>query len=173
MIKKENNFAFIDGNNLYQGIKSLGWKIDFVRFRKWLSDKYGVTRAYYFIGLIPKEKDLYKALQEAGFTLVFKEIVYNGSGEVKGNCDADLVLQSVIDVYEDLCDKQIIVTSDGDYASLVKFLIDKNKLRVLLSPNNSKKCSILLKRTNAKITYLGDVKNKISLKEKTPVKDEL
>ena len=56
MDKKENNYAFIDGNNLYRGVNNSGWKIDFSRFRKWLKDKYRVNRAYYFIGLIPKEK---------------------------------------------------------------------------------------------------------------------
>lgn len=69
---KNNNYAYIDGNNLYRGVNDSGWKIDFVRFRKWLFDKYSVTKAYYFIGLIPKEKDLYRNLQEVGYTLIFK-----------------------------------------------------------------------------------------------------
>lgn len=165
---KNNNYAYIDGNNLYRGVNDSGWKIDFVRFRKWLFDKYSVTKAYYFIGLIPKEKDLYRNLQEAGYTLIFKEVIYDSSGKAKGNCDADFVLQSVVDIYENNCDQQVLVTSDGDYASLVKFLQTKNKLRVILSPSIEKKCSILLKRTNASITYLRDVNNKISLKRKNP-----
>jgi hypothetical protein len=51
---------------------------------------------------------------------------------------------------------------------------EKNKLRVILSPSIQKRCSILLKRTNAPITYLNDVKNKISLndKKKASIKDE-
>jgi len=171
---KLKNFAYIDGNNLYRGVNNLGWKIDFKRFRKWLSDKYLVDKAYYFIGLVPKEKDMYIALQEAGFTLIFKEVIYNNSGCPKGNCDADLVLQSVIDAYENNCDKQILVTSDGDYAGLVKFLNQRNMFRVILSPSSSDKCSILLKRTNVAITYMNDVRNKISYNknEKAPIKDK-
>lgn len=165
---KENNFAYIDGNNLYRGINDCGWKLDFYRFRQWLADKHAVKKAYYFIGLIPKEKDLYTSLQEAGYTLIFKEVVYDGAGCPKGNCDADLVLQSTIDAYENSCDKQILVTSDGDYAGLAKFLINKSKLKAVLSPNISEKCSILLKRTNAPITFLNDLKNKIELKRKNP-----
>ena len=167
MIQK-NNFAYIDGNNLYRGVNNSGWKLDFCRFRQWLSDKYGITRAYYFIGLIPKEKDLYASLQKAGYTLIFKEVVYNGSGCPKGNCDADLVLQSVIDAYENSCDKQILVTSDGDYAGLIKFLQEKEKFQTVLSPSESNKCSILIKRTNVPIVYLNDIKNKICLKRKSP-----
>ena len=171
---KQNNYIYIDGNNLYRGVKNSNWKIDFFRFRKWLSDKYGITQAYYFIGLIPKEKDIYETLQRAGFTLIFKEVVYGVDGKAKGNCDADLVLHAVRDVYENSCDKLALVTSDGDYASLVKFLQEKDKLKIVLSPSIKEKCSILLKRTNAPITYLNDVKNRISLgqKEKAPTKDE-
>lgn len=173
MEKKENSHAYIDGNNLYRGINNSGWKIDFFRFRKWLKDKYGVVEAYYFIGLIPREKDMYEALQKDGFTLIFKEVIYDGAGKPKGNCDTDLVLRAARDIYENTCDKIVLVTSDGDYASLVKFLQEKNKLKIILSPSTQEKCSILLKRTNAPITYLNDIKNKISLnnKEKAPAKD--
>lgn len=155
-MKKNNNFAFIDGANLHKGIHGLGWKLDYKRFRIWLSEKYSVSRAYIFIGNVPKYNDLYTYLQENGFTLVFKEVVYDGDGKPKGNCDADLVLKVTQEAYENIFDKAIIISSDGDYACLVKFLIEKNKLETILSPANVKKCSILLKRTGAAISYIDD-----------------
>lgn len=170
MIPKENNFAYIDGANLHKGIASLGWKLDYKRFRIWLSEKYGAKTAYLFIGLIPKYKELYQSLQEAGFTLVFKEVVYDGDGKPKGNCDADLVLQVTRDTYEQKFNKAIIVTSDGDYAGLIKFLLKKEKLSVILSPREKEKCSILLKRTGAKIAYINEQRSHLELtrKEKAP-----
>lgn len=156
MNKSENNFAYIDGANLYKGVENLGWRLDYKRFRIWLKDKYRVSQAYIFIGLISKNKDLYTSLQEAGFTLVFKEITYGEEGRVKGNCDADLVLKAVRDAYENMFDRAILVSSDGDYAGLVKFLQEKNKFSVIVSPAVPQKCSVLLKRTNAKIAYLND-----------------
>ncbi len=169
---KENNFAYIDGANLHRGISSFGWKLDYARFHVWLSDKYNVSRAYIFIGLIPKYKDLYTYLQEAGFTLVFKEVIYDGDGKPKGNCDADLVLQAARDTYENKFDTAVIVSSDGDYASLVKFLIERGKLRTILSPHTKDLCSILLKRTNAPIVYLNDQKSILQVrKEKAPDAD--
>lgn len=162
---ENNNIAYIDGANLYNGIKSLGWELDYTRFKNWLAEKYLVKRAYLFIGLIAKYKDLYTYLQEAGFTLVFKETTYDGEGNIKGNCDADLVLQATRDHYEDNFEKAIIVASDGDYASLVKFLNEKNKIRVILSPANEKKCSVFLKRTGAPITYLNDKKSILKKRE--------
>jgi uncharacterized LabA/DUF88 family protein len=157
MVLKENNFAYIDGANLHKGILDLGWHLDYKRFRVWLTEKYGVKRAYLFIGLIPKHADLYKHLQEAGFTLVFKETTLDGQGRVKGNCDADLVLQAVRDFYEHHFDRALLVSSDGDYASLVKFFHENKKLEVILSPSDH--CSILLKRANAPVTYLSEQKS--------------
>ena len=162
MSLSRNNFAYIDGANLYKGVAGDGWKLDYRRFRVWLEEKYGVKRAYLFIGLVAKHKDLYTRLQEQGFTLVFKETTRDGEGNVKGNCDADLVLRAVVDVYEQNCDKAIIVSGDGDYASLVVFLSEKRKLVSILSPN--KHCSILLKRTNVAIGYLMDYRPRIGQK---------
>jgi len=170
--KKENNFAFIDGANLYRGVESLGWSLDYTRFRVFLKDKYSITKAYIFLGLIPKYKDLYTFLQEVGFTLVFKEVTYDGEGRAKGNCDANLVLKAVQEAYENAFDKALLVSSDGDYASLVKFLMSKDKFRAILSPAPSAKCSILLKRTNARIAYLEDQRKLLEYrKEKAPNED--
>lgn len=155
-LQKANNYAYIDGANLHKGIAGLGWKLDYKRFRIWLSEKYGIRTAYLFIGLIPKYKDLYKYLQECGFTLVFKEVVYDGDGKPKGNCDADLVLQATRDTYESKFDNTLLVASDGDYAGLVAFLNEKRKFLVVLSPHPQDKCSILLKRTGVKIAYISD-----------------
>ena len=170
MIKKSKNFAYIDGANLHRGVISLGWTLDYRRFRIWLREKYSVERAYIFIGLVPKYKDLYTHLQEVGFTLVFKETTYDGHGQVKGNCDADLVLCVVRDAYENAFEQTIIVSSDGDYAGLIKFLMEKNKIRTVLSPNN--KCSILLKRTSVPIAYLDSQRSILKMQnEKTPDTD--
>lgn len=166
MPSKENNFAYIDAANLYSGSNSLGWKLDYRRFRVWLRDKYSVTRAYLFIGLIGENKELYRFLQEAGFVLIFKQTVCDGEGKIKGNCDADLVLQTVCDAYENNCDKAVIVSSDGDYACLVSFLLKKEKLEAVLSPNN--KCSVLLRRTGAPIVYLDNKKKNLEYKRKSP-----
>lgn len=158
MKDSQNNIAYIDGANLHKGIENLGWSLDYKRLRVWLSEKYHVEHVYLFLGLVPKYKDMYTKLQEDGYTLIFKEVTYDNTGKVKGNCDADIVVRVMRDTYENIFEKAILVSSDGDYASLVSFLIEKQKLEVILSPSNAKKCSILLKRTGAKIVYLDDKK---------------
>lgn len=152
----KNNVAYIDGANLYNGVKQLGWNFDYGRFRVWLREKYGVDRAYLFLGLMPKYKDLYTALQKQDYTLVFKEVVYDTNGKAKGNCDADIVVLAMQEVYENKFDKAILVSSDGDYAPLVKFMITKNKIETVISPYPTHRCSVLLKRTEVKIAYVSD-----------------
>jgi uncharacterized LabA/DUF88 family protein len=118
----ENNYAFIDSNNLDLGIKSLGWKLDYKKFRIYLKEKYNISNAYLFIGYVPTNQSLYSSLQKAGFVLIFKPTLFNGNGSVKGNIDADLVLQVMIDYKDNKFNKAMIITSDGDFYSLVKYL---------------------------------------------------
>ena len=81
----ENNFAFIDSQNLNLSIRGLGWKLNFKRFRIYLKEKYGVTKAFLFIGFISGNSDLYVALQEAGFICIFKPTLTYKDGTTKGN----------------------------------------------------------------------------------------
>ena len=56
-----------------------------------------------------------------------------------------------------------------DYAGLVKFLNERSKLKIILSPHTKDLCSILLKRTNAPIAYLNDQRSILQAqKEKAP-----
>src|SRR3989344_8102796 len=164
MEKSMNNFAYIDGANLHRGVESSAWKLDYRRFRSWIRQKFGVTEAYLFIGLMSKHADLYTSLQSAGYKLVFKEIIYDGSGKAKGNCDADLVLQAARDCYENHPVAVVLVSSDGDYAPLIRFWQNKKVPCVIISPAPIAKCSILLKRTGAPIIYLENMKHKLSFK---------
>lgn len=164
MQKTLANHAYIDGANLHSAMKDLGWRLDYKRLHVWLKEKYAVKQAYLFIGLIPKYRDLYEYLQECGFILIFKEVTYDGLRKPKGNCDADLVLRATRDAYEGNMERAILVSSDGDYAELVKFLRDRQQFFTILSPSKKEKCSILLKRTDAPIAYINDQKSILELK---------
>lgn len=154
--EKKINIAYIDSANLDKSLKNhLGWKLDYKKFRIWLSDKYAIKQAYLFIGFIPKHKDMYTFLQGSGFTLVFKDVVYQ-DGKTKGNCDSDLLMQAAKDFYEGKLSKAVLVASDGDYTPLVKMLAEKEGIETIFSPAPTAKCSILLKRTGVPIAYLED-----------------
>lgn len=164
MIRKENNYAFIDGQNLYLGIQSLGWNLDFQKFRVYLNEKYNIATAYIFIGFIQENQDLYASLQKAGYVLIFKPVLPDQNGSVKGNVDADLVLQVMID-YPNY-DQALIITSDGDFYSLVKYLYEHNKLKLVMS-SYVKTCSTLLKSSaKEKVVFMNNLRRKLEYKSK-------
>lgn len=166
MQKPLKNSAFIDSQNVNLGIKELGWKLDWKKFRVYLKEKYGIETAYMFIGYIEENQDLYLSLQKAGYILVFKEILKNKDGFVKGNCDAELVLQAMID-YEKY-EKAVIVSGDGDFACLVRHLKKQGKLKKVLVPNATR-YSALLKKAAAEehLDTMNNLKYKLSYMKST------
>ena len=160
-----SNFAFIDSQNLNLGVRSSGWKVDYKKFRLYLKNKYSVDRAFMFIGLVGNNQKLYTELQAAGFILVFKPTVQyfeNGKRTVKGNVDAELVLHAAAIEFSNY-DKAIIVSGDGDFACLLEFLDDKNKLLHVLAPNH--KYSKLLKPFSQYIIYMSQLRKSIEYKK--------
>ena len=157
-----NNFVFIDSNNVNLGIRELGWRLDFKKFRIYLKEKHKVKKAYLFIGYLPENQELYRSLQKFGYVLIFKPVMMTKDGKSKGNVDAELVLQVMIDWEK--YNQAIIVSSDGDFYCLVNYLYEKNKLKRVISPNY-KKCSALLKKAaKEKIDFLDNLKNKLAIK---------
>lgn len=129
------NYAFIDGNNLYLGAKSQGIKLHYGDLRLYLKNRLKVDKVFLFIGYDPDNAMLYKTLQSYGYILIFKPtITYteNGKRTMKGNVDAELVLHSAAIEYDNY-DKAVIITSDGDFTCLIKYLKENNKLSKIIT----------------------------------------
>ncbi len=163
MIDHTNVYAFIDSQNLNVGVQKFGWKMDWQKFRKWLADEHGVSKAFMFIGYVPEFEAMYEQLHEAGYMIVLKPtydmtrlqpvttadslhaIDQKGGANVgakpepeekkpvKGNIDADLVLWAMKEIGN--YDKAILVSGDGDFYSLVEYLESKNRLGKILTPS--------------------------------------
>lgn len=139
-----NNQAFVDGQNLYFNTKSHGWSVNLARFRVYLREKYKVEKAYYFLGAVYDENQkIYESIQEAGFILIFREHNSSMVGKKKGNVDTDIVftIMEKIAEQEDF-DKIVLVSGDGDYFKMVRYLIEKERFAKLLSPNKRSMSSL-------------------------------
>ncbi len=148
--RSEKIYAFIDSQNLNVSVQKFGWKMDWRKLRKHLTEKYGVTNAYMFIGYVPEFEDMYQQLHETGYLIVLKptydmtrmrpeETTEDKLGTepeekkpVKGNIDADLVLWAMKEMKN--YDKAILVSGDGDFYSLIEYLDTQNKLLKILTP---------------------------------------
>jgi uncharacterized LabA/DUF88 family protein len=165
MKKIGNNFAFIDSQNLNLGIKDLGWKLDFQKFRIYLKEKYSVTKAYIFIGYVPGNESLYVNLQNMGYICIFKPTLEIKDGKIKGNVDAELVLHTMIQFNN--FDQGVIVSGDGDFYCLVEYLLQENKLEIVLVPDEQKYSALLkkLSRPDKNIfEFLNRKKNRLEFK---------
>ncbi len=137
----------------------MGWNMDWAKFRAWLKSEYQVEIAYLFIGYMPEHQEIYSAMQKAGYIVIFKPVTVSREGEIKGNVDADLVLQAMIDF--DRYDGAVLVTGDGDFASLVSHLNAKNKLKMVIIPNQHQHSQMLRTAAKDKVLYLNDQRNKL------------
>ncbi len=164
MKRPENNYAFIDSQNLNLSIRSQGWILDFGKFRKYLGREYGVAKAFLFIGYVYENQDLYTGLQKDGYILVFKPTLKLPSGKVKGNVDAELVLHAMIE-YKNY-DNALIVTGDGDLHCLVDYLIKNHKLLKLMIPNKNS-FSSLFRKLMPHIVFINNLSDKLEYSKKS------
>ena len=164
MKTKENNYAFIDSQNLNLAIRDQGWTLDFGRFRRYLSDKYRVVRAFLFIGYVPTNQILYTTLQEQGYILIFRPTLVLKNGRIKGNVDAELVLHAMIE-YQNY-NKAVIVSGDGDFHCLIKYLKGMGKLEKLIIPNRSKFSSLLREFLPYDVDFMNNLNVKLGYKKR-------
>lgn len=168
-LKKIKIYAFIDSQNLNLGTSKdifhrrklvyKGWKLDFKKFRKYLSDKFRVDEAFLCIGYIKQNESLYKKLRSDGYKLIFKPTVKDHEGKSKGNVDAELVLHAAAIEFSRY-DKAVIVSGDGDFYCLHEYLEKNNKLLRIIIPN-AKSESSLLKPFHKYKTFIEFEKKKL------------
>ncbi|MCL1876983.1 NYN domain-containing protein [Candidatus Saccharibacteria bacterium] len=181
MSKQPVTYAFIDSQNLNLGVSHdvvnqrgrtiyEGRKLDWRRFRHYLREKYGVSKAYIFIGMMPGNNQLYEQLQLCGFTLIFKEIVEfinkDGETEVKGNVDTDLVLWAAAREFANY-DRAVFASGDGDFLSLYQFMDENNKLERIIVPNRYRFSRLLKFHFYHKLVFIDRMPNLLKPKQKT------
>lgn len=171
---KQITYAYIDAQNLNLGTSKdisrngkiiyKGWKLDFKKFFIYLKNKYQVDKAILFIGYIKENKKLYDSLISFGYELIYKPSVKNRDGVVKGNVDAEIVLYSSSIFYNNY-NKAVIVSGDGDFYCLHKFLVERKKLKAIIIPNKYSESSLLRQFQIYKI-FINREKEKLEFRQK-------
>jgi len=141
-------FAFIDGENLHLAVETnivtpngktlyRGRILDYRKFRHYLYQKFGVTKAFIFLGYLSKNDKLYDYLRRSGFELIFKRVnkmMIHGKEKVKGNVDIDIAVWSCGRTFAQF-NEAVFVSGDGDFAELYDFMQEREKLRKIIVPN--------------------------------------
>lgn len=180
--KKPRVYAFIDSQNLNVSVQRYGWKMDWRKFRQFLADEYGVTKAYMFIGYIPEYESIYEQMHDAGYAIVLKPTfditkphpeMMNKSDDkqtseseekrpVKGNIDAELVLWAMKEMSN--YDKAVLVSGDGDFYCLVEYLEQKGRLLNILAPTSH--YSSLYNKYDKYIVKLDNFQNQLQYRDR-------
>jgi len=148
------------------------------RFREYLRKKYHVSQAFYFLGCIDEDnQDLYNAIQDAGFILIFRAHSKESTSHKKGNVDTDIVFSMMKTFNENPKPedgKIFLVSVDGDYCKTIKYLKGQNKLGKVLFPARRKASSLYRQIGNAYYDFLDNtgVRRKIEYKNSKSIKKE-
>jgi len=119
---------FIDGANLYQTARALGFDIDYRKVLKNFSTNCRLVRAYYYTALLDEQeyspiRPLVDWLEYNGYTMVtkpLKEYAGGGRRKYKGNMDVDIA----VDMMElsPHIQHAVLFSGDGDFRRLVEAL---------------------------------------------------
>jgi uncharacterized LabA/DUF88 family protein len=135
--KKLKIGVYIDDSNLFYKQREVGWKIDYKKLLKYLSNFGDVTVAKYFMGMPAWEpaKGISKVLQsyftKIGYTVISKPVkkIRDGSkpNGYKNKCNFDVEIASEVDTDTDALDKVYIASGDSDLAYVKTKVINKGK----------------------------------------------
>ena len=126
-IRPDERYAvFIDGANLYQTAKALGFDIDYKHLHRVFLDHGQLLRIYYYTALLDDNdyspvRPLVDWLDYNGYSLVTKPLKestdVSGRRKYKGNMDIEIA----VDVMEmaPLVDHIVLCTGDGDFRYLI------------------------------------------------------
>jgi uncharacterized LabA/DUF88 family protein len=165
---KGKTAVFIDSSNIYFSQKTLGWKIDFKKLLEYFKENTELFRIAFYGAINPEnkiERKFHDFLEIIGYAVRHKEIKFIRDekdaiygGHHKGNIDVDLTIDAVH--FRDKYDCFVLLSGDGDFESLIKYLKGYKKRCIVMSTKGH--ISIELLR-QAKFIDFKKIKDKISL----------
>ena len=170
MMEKPRSYIFIDASNIHYYLKGEGWQIDWIRFQNHYKSAFQDPCFYYYEGIVSKgvysdnhpnhslqdfidakkrKQNYFKFLRQHDYKVRHKPVarVYdNTSGQFKHKCNFDVEL--TIDAIDNIDNYDVfsLVSGDGDFEKLVKYLKSKRKKTIVIAPkdrlsNNLKKAA--------------------------------
>jgi len=122
--KDQRVAVLVDVQNLYYSAKHLyKAKVNFKSLLKEAVAGRVLTRAIAYViktDVVEKEKDFFSALHKSGFEVKEKDLQIFPGGAKKGDWDVGITMDAIR--LSGKVDSMVIVSGDGDYIPLVKYL---------------------------------------------------
>ena len=158
--------VFIDAANLLYSQKTLGWRIDYQKLKKYFEREYNLVDIHFYTAQLKgnqKQAAFLKKLQQLGYRVVAKDVkkikLKNGNVLWKGNLDVELAIDVISNLHT--FDMLILVSGDSDFSPLLD-LAKAHKKRVLVVSTKGHIAKELLDR--AKLMSLKHLKDDIEYK---------
>ena len=164
---KGKTAVFIDAANIELSAKDLGFKVDYKKLLRWLSQEAKLAFiGFYTVRFNTKEHDGFlTVLKKSGYKLVTKPIKLiknrkNGGHVRKANFDVEIA----VDLLQDSNNYQtaIIFSGDSDFEYVIRQLIKKNKKVVICSSRSALSRELI--RVANEVILLGNIRKEIEFR---------
>lgn len=159
-IMDERVVIFIDGSNLYHGMKEILGKVnlDYERFARKLCGQRKLLRVYYYIPLVSRQETEEQFRSQQRFLTYLQDIPYFHIKYGRLARQGELLVEKVIDVQiavdmvvygaRNFYDTAILVSGDGDFAPAIESVKELGK---------NVECAFFPEQTSVIIRQLSDV----------------
>ena len=162
---------FIDGSNLYNAARALGFDIDYKRLLELFAEQGRLIRAFYYTALLDDQeyspiRPLVDWLDYNGYTMVTKPTKEftdsQGRRKIKGNMDIELAID-VMEMARHI-DHVVIFSGDGDFRRLVEAVQRRGARVTVVSTVRSQPPMVAdeLRRQADTFVELQDISDKIA-----------
>lgn len=163
-------YAYIDASNIIYGVRDEGWKVDFRKLFKYLTERYECKKVFYFAGQEnndEKQAKFYALLRKIGYELVLKPVKMfhqpEGKAIRKANCDVDLTFYAMRDIEK--YQKVIFLSGDGDFEILLRYFVQTKK-EVVVIANARRTARDIKKLAGIQFNDLGSLQKTLVLAKK-------
>ena len=138
ILKGKKVGVFGDDSNLYHSYLKYGWRVDFGKFKEFISQYCDLQFMNYYLVIPAKNDIVYYDTQrflnkiKPFVTIKKKDLKYTPVGgqiEKKGNMDVEIVLDTVRTI--DNLDVIIIMSGDSDFLELKNYIIKEKEKNIL------------------------------------------
>jgi len=165
---KDTVYVFIDASNIYHSQKKLGWKIAFLRLKKYFEKNTALGKIYYYTAYDPdyaQQRKFLDLLEISGYTVRKKRVKFikdsdhEEGGFHKGNLDVELTIDVVHN--RDNFQSFVLLSGDSDFEALIKYLKSYGKRCVVISTKDHVSIELV---KQSKFIDLKKLKGEIELK---------
>ncbi len=168
-MEKDRAIIFIDHANVFQNLKHINGRIDYLKLKIILSNRFHLVGACIFLGLLDKvsekQKEFFKSLKRSGYYPFFKRVQKTHSGKYMQKGIDISIFTNVLKLAEvDSYDVAILVTGDGDFVDLVGLLAKDNKKIEIWSFKKSLSYKLKKAAGSENVHYIDDILDDIEYK---------